>query len=53
MEEHTPWALCLELGVVGHGATAPTDAQLLHPERRTLVFNDDEQLHCEYFLCKG
>lgn len=26
----SPWALCLELGVVGHGATAPTDAQLLH-----------------------
>lgn len=49
----SPWALCFELGVVGHGATAPTDALLLHPGRRTLLFSDVKQsLHCEYFLCK-
>lgn len=51
--EHVTWALCLELGTVGHGATATTDAQLLHPGGRTLLFNDDKQVHCEYFLCKG
>lgn len=49
----SPWALCLELGAVGHSATAPTGAQLLHPGRRALLFSEDKQLHCEYFLCKG
>lgn len=51
--EHVTWALCLELGMVGHGVTAPTDSQLLHPGKRTLLVNNDKQLHCECFLCKG
>ena len=47
-----PRALRCKLGAVGHSTTALSDAQLLHPGSRTLLFSEDKKWHYEGLLRK-